>query len=386
MANDVRKVTELKDFADVLTEIGGGWKTKFVYLNTVGIRGTGEKVDMGRFSTDLDADTGLDQGVSDTLHGFAAGGQTRKNKFPYAGVVKAARYLVNWQSARKHKENYDNFVTQSNKLSAKYAAQALERQGLPLTQDALDSVQIKSRNQRDYENQEAGNTDAKTSNQRKDYRRFVDYGKGGMYIRPNDNDRLVIPQNMKTVTSLGTDYFLIDSNGNIAGGKPVSKATIQQIFSPKSPKDSSKARALAALGANEEEIQNYMKEFLDLGWDEHDYMGDQIIYAVASSTDNMHNGGITKVIFYNRDLISNIVNSKSSLLIDPQQFLAIAKEEIKKVYGITIECRRLFNEIIHECFKPKKQVRLTESELKQVVKEAAMKIVKNLIVIKDDVK
>jgi hypothetical protein len=104
------------------------------------------------------------------------------------------------------------------------------------------------------------------------------------------------------------------------------------------------------------------------------------MYAVGSCTDEFHNGNINNVVFYNKELISNIANSRSSVIIDPQQFLAIAKKEIQDVYGIAVEAaRRLFKRIVNECFQPKKQLKLTESELKQVVREAAMKIVKNIL-------
>ena len=134
------------------------------------------------------------------------------------------------------------------------------------------------------------------------------------------------------------------------------------------------------LGANEEEIEQYTKEFGELGWGENDFMQDQILYAVGSCTDDFHSNTINKVIFYNKELISTIANSKASVMIKPDEFLAIAKKEINDVYGVAVEAaRRMFNRIINECFKPKKQLKLTEVELKQVVREAAMKIVRNII-------
>lgn len=380
MAAGTRVVKDMTEFADFITEIGGGWRTTFVYLNIAGFRGTAQSVDLGKLSSDIDADQELDPEVAGTLRGFAGGPQKRSNKFPYAGILKAAKYTLNWQSARNHMKNYEDFVNKSDELSGKYAAQILKRQGLPLTQDALDSVQIKSRDQRDYENMEAGNTDTKTRDQRKDYRRFVDYGRGGMYIRPNDNDRAVFPQNMKTVTPGGTDYYLIKNDGSIAGGRPVSIATIQQILSPSSPGSVGKVNALKKLGANEEEIEQYTKEFGELGWGENDFMQDQILYAVGSCTDDFHSNTINKVIFYNKELISTIANSKASVMIKPDEFLAIAKKEINDVYGVAVEAaKRMFNRIINECFKPKEQLKLTEAELKQVVREAATKIVKNIL-------
>ena len=375
-----RVVKDMTEFADFITEIGGGWRTTFVYLNIASFRGTAQSVDLGEFSSALDADQDLDPEVAGTLRGFANGPQKRSNRFPYAGILKAAKYTLNWQSAKNHKKNYEDFVNKSDELSGKYAAQILKRQGLPLTQDALDSVQIKSRDQRDFENMENGGTGGKTRDQRKDYRVFRDYGKGGMYVRPNDNDRVVFPQNMKTVTPGGTDYYLIKDDGSIAGGKPISKNTLAQILSPSNPRDNSKANALRKLGANDEEIEQYTKEFGELGWGENDFMADQILYAVGSCTDEFHNGAINKVIFYNKELISNIATSKASVLIKPDEFIAIAKKEINDVYGVAVEAaKRMFNRIINECFKPKKQLKLTESELKQVVKEATMKIVRNII-------
>lgn len=257
MEDNVRVVKDMSEFADFITEIGGGWRTTFVYLNAASIRATAMSVDLGKFTSALDADQDLDPEVAGSLRGFANGPQKRSNRFPYVAILKASKYTLNWQSARNHMKNYNDFVGKSDELSARYAAQILKRQGLPLTQDALDSVQIKSRAQKDVEDAENGNTNAIAHDQRKDYRTFKDYGKGGMYVRPNDNDRVVHPQNMKTVTPGGVDYFLIKADGSIAGGRPVSEETIEQILSPKTSKSVGKASALAKLGANEEELKAY---------------------------------------------------------------------------------------------------------------------------------
>lgn len=383
MAAGTRIVKDMTEFADFITEIGGGWRTTFVYLNIAGFRGTAEKVDLGQLSTAIDADQKLDPEVASTLRGFANGPQKRSNRFPYAGVLKAAKYTLNWQSARSHKEKYGKYVKNADNLADRYAAMILKRQGIDPSQydeKKLDKIHIKPRIQTDYEKQEAGITGGKTSDERKDKRDFVDYGKGGMYIRPNDNDRAVFPQDMKNVTPGGTDYYLINSDGSIAGGKPVSLSILQQILSPKSGGDRSKAKALRELGANDEEIEQYTKEFAELGWEENDYLQDQILYAVGSCTDEYHSGQINKVIFYNKWLINNITKGKVSVPIKPEEFMAIAKKEINDVYGVEVEAaRRMFNRIINECFKPKKQLKLTEAELKQIVKEAAMKIVKNIL-------
>jgi hypothetical protein len=268
-------------------------------------------------------------------------------------------------------------VDKSDELSARYAAQILKRQGLPLTQDALDSVQIKSRAQKDVEDAENGNTNTIAHDQRKDYRTFKDYGKGGMYVRPNDNDRVVHPQNMKTVTPGGVDYFLIKADGSIAGGRPVSEETIEQILSPKTSKSVGKASALAKLGANEEELKAYTEEFTELGWGENDFMADQIMYAVGSCTDDFHSNKITKVVFYNKGLINAIAANKSVININPDEFMAIAKKEIQDVYGVTVESKKLFKKIVNECFKRKKNlIRLTEGEFRKIIMESVGRLLR----------
>ena len=176
MAKDARIVKDMTEFADFITEIGGGWRTTFVYLNMADFRGTAEKVDLGQLSTAIDADQDLDQEVAGTLRGFSGGPQKRSNKFPYAGILKATRYTLNWQSARSHKEKYGKFVQDADNLADKYAGKILTRQGIDPSQydaEKLDKIHIKPRIQSDYENQEAGITGRKTSDQRKDKRDFV---------------------------------------------------------------------------------------------------------------------------------------------------------------------------------------------------------------------
>lgn len=377
MEDNVRVVKDMSEFADFITEIGGGWRTTFVYLNAASIRATAMSVDLGKFTSALDADQDLDPEVAGSLRGFANGPQKRSNRFPYVAILKASKYTLNWQSARNHMKNYNDFVGKSDELSARYAAQILKRQGLPLTQDALDSVQIKSRAQKDVEDAENGNTNTIAHDQRKDYRTFKDYGKGGMYVRPNDNDRVVHPQNMKTVTPGGVDYFLIKADGSIAGGRPVSEETIEQILSPKTSKSVGKASALAKLGANEEELKAYTEEFKELGWGESDFMADQIMYAVGSCTDDFHSNKITKVVFYNKGLINAIAANKSVININPDEFMAIAKKEIQDVYGVTVESKRLFKKIVNECFKRKKNlIRLTEGEFRKVIMESVGRLLR----------
>jgi hypothetical protein len=377
MAENVRRVVKLQDFADTLATIGGGWRTTFVYLNTASFKKTGQAVDMDAFGSALDNDNELEQGVSTNFRNFVAGGATRKNRFPYAGVVKVAKYTVNWQTAKKHKEHYDDFVNKSDELSARYAAQALKRQGLPLTQDALDSVQIKSRAQRDFEKQENG----QEVKPRKDARRLVDYGQGGMYIRTNDfdkngNNRVVIPQNMKTVTPGGTHYYLIGDDGSIAGGKPVSFETLKHVLSisPKNPERGSKADALRKLGADDNEIAAYLKEFGELGWSENDFMADMFLYAVASCEDGYKNGMPSKVIFFNEELIDEIVSGKDAVKINPSQFLALAKKEINSTYGIALEVKRYINswckKMISEAYNKHQTNMLIESVIRRCVNEA----------------
>ena len=388
MAEDTRRVTKLQDFADTLTTIGGGWRTTFVYLNMVALKKTGQSVDMDKFSSAIDNDSDLDQDVSANFRNFVNGGATRKNRFPYCGIIKAAKYTVNWQTAKKHREHYDDFVTKSDELSARYAAQILKRQGLPLTQDALDSVQIKPRSQRDFERQENG----QEVKPRKDARRLVDYGKGGMYIRTNDfdkngNNRVVIPQNMKTVTRGGSHYYLINDDGSIAGGKPVSFKTIEHVLggSKGNIESGTKAAALRKLGADENEIAAYLKEFEELNWSENDFMADMFLYAIASCTDGYHEGMPSKVIFFNKELVDEIVKGKDSVKINPSQFLDIAKSEINSTYGITVESKRymnrMFKQIIKESnlrMKNKKLIRLTESDLHRMIENSVKKYINEI--------
>lgn len=374
MSVKTRRVTKLQDFADTLTSIGGGWRTTFVYLNCVPFRKTGQSVNMDKLSSAMD-DT-MNPEISNKFKDFIGKGNKRNNRFPFAGIIKVAKYSVNWQTARKHREHYDDFVNKSDEIAAKYAAKALNRQGLPLTQDALDSVQIKSRAQRGYEKRELTGAAPKP---RKDARRFVDYGKGGMYIRTNDfnkngENRVVIPQNLKVVNIGEEHYYLINDDGNIAGGGPVSKEVIMN-FVNKKDYDKSKANALRKLGANEEEIKSYLEEFANLKWDEHDFMADNFIYAVASCTSDYHDGMPEKVVFFNEDLIDEITTSEHNFKINPNEFIEIAKKEINSTYGITLEGKRYLkkniNKMIRESYyRHQKKRYMLESYIRKLVKRS----------------
>ena len=379
MAVNTKRVTRLEDFADTLTSIGGGWRTTFVYLNCASFKKTGQKVDMDKLSSSIDDTTSPE--VADKFNNFISKGNKRNNPFPFSGVVKVAKYTLNWQTARKHKESYEKFVKNADDIAAKYAAQALKRQGLPLTQDALDSVQIKSRKQRDYEKQEQTGQMVKP---RKDARRFVDHGEGGMYIRTNDfnkkgENRVVIPQNFKNLTPGGTHYYLINDDGSIAGGGPVSEATIVNILNKKGGYDKSKANALRKLGANEEEIKAYLEEFENLNWKEYDLLADCFLYVVASCTSDYHSGMPEKVVFFNEELIDEITTSEHNFKINPSEFMQIAKNEINSTYGITLEGKRYLkkkiNGLIKEsCYRHQEKYKLFEKYIGKVIKKTLNEI------------
>jgi hypothetical protein len=292
---------------------------------------------------------------------------------------------VNWQSAKAYADGYENFVTNADSLASNYAASILRRQGLDPSQhqDVLDKIYIKSRAQKDAENAENGVNNGKDRTTRKDYREPISYGRGKIYHRPNDRGRFVHPQNMITAEPKGTDYYIIDNEGNIVGGKPVSIKTLQQILTGNgnNSNSSEKSRVLKDLGANDAEIANYMKDFEALRWKANDYMVDQILYMVASSKDEYHSNNISKVIYYGRDLINDYATNSAEIKIKPDQFLSIVRDEIYNKYKVKVDesTKKLFKKIVNECFKQKKQIRFTESELKQVVKEAAIKIVRDIL-------
>ncbi len=322
--NGARRVLKAEDFYDKITGIGGRWKTTFCYMNGVNFLSTGQKVNFDDFSSAVDSDEDLDDSVKDSFGKFVSGGNTRKNAFPYAGIVKTAVYNVNWQSAESHKEKYGKFVNDSDELAAKYGAMALKRQGLPLNPDVLDKLYVKSRKQRDQESLDSG----KEIKPRKDHKVFKSYGKGGMWVRDNDfdkngNNRVVIPQDMKGLNRGSVKYYLINQDGSIAGGKPVSYNILKNVIThSKSAKG--KVNALRELGANDEEIERYLEEFNALGYAEFDFLADSMLYIIgASELDDRE-----KFYFWNNELVEKLTSNKKEFSINPGDFQEIARQSL----------------------------------------------------------
>ena len=324
-----RKIYDINEFIDIMSSIKDGCFATVCYLSSAKIKKTLRGVDTNAFGNDLDSNrTDGDNEYYDTLKQYQSGDI---KKFPYNGVVKMSKIQFHWQSEEKYGENYGKYADARDALITKYG-------GTPNRKDSTDMKQ--------------------------------DYGKGSVSVGNTDNTqgRLYSHQNGATIQNRSTEYFLVDTDGQLKGG--ISKNAIQNIVAKSGDADG--VSALKKVNATDEQIQSYLQELKQLKFKVLKLMYDSILFVVASVNGE-------KIFFWNSKLAQQVGSGSYVVQIDPQSFMAKAKEMYSNSYAELRESIKKYNKLIKENKKMKKQViRLTESDLYKIVKESVNNILTEL--------
>lgn len=150
--------------------------------------------------------------------------------------------------------------------------------------------------------------------------------------------------NIKSIT------YAVDTNGHII--QELTPEQVKPYIKEKSP--ISGVKALREMGVEEERIQEYIKREIELHMRYKNFESNSILWIAATINGE-------KIIYIN-DRLTRAVND---INIAPEDFIKIAKERYQEDLATLQEMANRYS----------MKFMLTESELRQVVREAAMKII-----------
>lgn len=321
----MRKIYDINEFIDIMSNIKDGCFATVCYLSSAKVKKTLRGVDTDAFGADLDANrTEGDDEYYNTLKQYQSGSI---KKFPYNGVVKMSKIQFHWQSEEKYGENYGKYASARDALIGRYG-------GEPVRRDGTDSKQA--------------------------------YGNGSVSIGNTDNTqgKLYSHQNGATIQNIQTEYFLVDTNGQLKGG--ISKEAIQNIVAKSSDADG--VSALRKVNATDEQIASYVEELKKLKFRVLKLMYDSILFVVATVNGE-------KIFFWNSKLAKQVGSGSYVVQIDPQSFQDKARQLFSKAYAELRESIKRYNKLLKE--NKKQIIRLTEGDLHNIIKESVKKILEN---------
>lgn len=276
-----RRIADINELIDIMSSIRGGVFANICYMSAAKIGKTlsGKNIDIEQFGNDLDNyRIDGDDETYNTLKQYQQGGSSRKNKFPYAGIVKMTTFEINWQSEENYNKNFHKYATERDKLLAQYGA---------------------SINKRDEKHDE-----------------MVSYGNGvSVGATPNTLGKMYSHQNSATIRNSNSEYFIVDENGDLKGG--VSFNAIKQLVSTSAPDGVS---ALKKVGASEEEIKKYVQDLKQLKFGVLKLMYDSILFIVAKVNGE-------NIVYINSNLSNRIGSGSYVVDINPQVFMDKANEK-----------------------------------------------------------
>ena len=180
------------------------------------------------------------------------------------------------------------------------------------------------------------------------------YGNGiKVYKGDNDEkkDNSYCPQNVYGAQK-NSVYYAIDTNGNIV--RELSDSEVKPYLKGKVPP--SGLSQLRKMGADEASIESYIKELEDLKFEYKKFEAHSILWIACTVNGE-------KVVYIN----DNLARAVNDININPQDFVAIAKDRYQEEISNLTEGRTYGKQII----------RLTESDLHRVIKESVKQILRN---------
>lgn len=293
-----RRIADINEMIDIMSSIKGGVFATVCYMNSakIGKTLTGKGIDIDQFGRDLDDNrTEGDDEIYTNLKNYQSGGANRKNKFPYAGIVKMSTYQFNWQSEDNYGRNFNKYATKRDELLSKYGA-------------AIDK--------RDFKHDEK-----------------INFGSGvSVGATDNTKGKLYAHQNGATIQNAKSEYFIVDNDGELKGG--ISFDAIKQLVTKNNQPDG--VSALKKIGASDEQIREYIQELKKLNFRVLKLMYDSILFIVATVNNE-------KIVFINNNLAKTIGSGAHTLDINPQSFIQIANQMYNKSVNEMKECSKRYN-------------------------------------------
>jgi hypothetical protein len=293
-------------------------------------------------------------------------------KLPFVALFKVARYQFNWIPTDKWNQKTYEYTDGVDDLSMKHLDTILTRKlGRTPTEAERREYMPVHRELSDYET--------------------VGFGLGNRTgVEGNARGKSYIAYNRHAYKTLEIEYYGVKEDGHLVGPIPKNVGHMldqdyNQNTLEKKPDDISGLGGIKRAGATPEEIEEYIKQYNELVSNlkflPAQIINSQVLYMAAAVQKQTPEGGLEdsgsaneKVVWLNDAIPTHFesIDNKTGKYnynfdVDPGDLYKIAIEKIDRDYQMMLESKR------------RKGIRLTESELKQVVKEAAMKIVRNIL-------
>ena len=187
---------------------------------------------------------------------------------------------------------------------------------------------------------------------RKGYKEVMNFGSNGQEVYNGNNENLFgnsySPQNISSSARIKSKIYAVNTDGHIVRSLDSSEVKF------KAKKEPSGVSALRKMGVEEDRIKQYIQKLNDLNFNYKNFESNSILYIIATVNGE-------KVIYINE----NLKRTVEDIDINPNDFIEIAKENY-------------FNDLkeMKQIMKNKQIIRLTEGDLRNIIKESVKKILK----------
>jgi hypothetical protein len=320
-----------------LSKLKGGVFITIGYVTGNAVSKTLQNKDTEAFGNDIDQYQEKGTPGYDMLKQWQQGGASRKNASP-VGIMKYTETTYHWQTPGSMGKKYGAYKDGVNKLLKPYGAEIGTRQ-------KQNDSQVKP-----------GDTNNVTP--------------------PNDETKVDnhIYQNAATSSKVSEEYFMV-KDGKIYGS--LNKGALRSLMSKEYIDGVS---ALKKLGVQKEEIENFVEQVKNLKYKQLPLVPDKILWISYTIEDKESGEKISKFA-----INDNFTDNIDGIQINPNIFVKRANARYEKRFRAMPGYEDKNEPVVHKrqaeyptTESKNRQLRLTESELKQVVKDATMKIIKNI--------
>lgn len=326
-----RNRTNFDDVLNDLSKLKGGVFLTVGYVTGNVVSKTLQNKDVNQFGNDIDQYQEKGTPGYDMLRQWQQGGASRKNGAPVA-IMKYTETTYHWQTPGSYGEKYGAYKNSVNNLLKPYGAELGTRKKDPSAGGGLDNDT---------------NDMPKVDNH--------------------------IYQNKATSSKVAEEYFMV-KDGKIYGS--LSKGALTSLM-PKAYVDG--VSSLKKLNVQEEEIKRFIEQVKNLKYKPIPLVPDKILW--ISYTIKTDTGRKISKFAINNNFTDNI----DGVQINPNVFLKRANMRYDKRFRAMPGDEGNNAPVVHSrqaeypMESRRRQLKLTESELKFVVREAAMKIVRNIL-------
>ena len=373
----IRKFADINQIIKMIHDQPNNWWATVCYAKLIKVRKTMRSLDKDSFANHLAA--GKSETNDEVFNGLSDFHSGVSKKLPYVAVFAIKRYQFNWIAADKWNQKNAEYENGIDDISRRSLTNILPRK-------------IENPGEADFRNYMPNHRDSS------DYETLT-YGLGNRTgINGNAKGKSYIPYNRHSYRTLDIEYYGVNEQGRIVGKIPTNIGYMldqdyDQTTLTKKPDPIMGIGGIRAAGATPNELTEYENEcnklISDLKFLPAHIIEGQVLYMAAAVQTQVQNGELEdsgteneKLVWLNDSITSHFesLDQKTGKYnynfdVEPGDLYNIAINKINDSYEMQLSSRKRFGKVIKE----RRQLRFTEAELKQVVREAAMKIVKNIL-------